>query len=156
MAQVLGVDRDTGERISHGKWPVKTQEPGFTLPAGLKVREGVYLTNGKTKVWAAAGNAPTAAVNEFGKGKGVYLSSYTHSVANTRALLELILAAAGESAEQPYVTDNAYTECAFYPASSTLILINNSDSEQTITVRTENGGQVKETLAAFDTKILKV
>ncbi len=156
LAQVLGVDRDTGERISHGKWPVEAVQPGFTLPAGLKVREGVYLTNGKAKVWAAAGKTPTASVHDFGKGKGVYLSSYTHSVANTRALLELILAAAGQSAEQLYLTDNAYAECAYYPDSNTLILINNSDSEQTITVRTEKSGAVTETLAAFDTKILRV
>lgn len=155
MAQVLGLDKDTGERISHGKWPVTAAGSEWKLPEGLKVREGLYLTDGTADVLAEREGAPLAAAHDFGKGKGIYLSSYTHSVSNARALLELILLAAGEPVNQDYVTDQAYTECAYYPESQTLVLINNSDQEQTTSVCV-NGKGITDTLAPFDTRIIQL
>lgn len=155
MAPVLGLDKDTGERISHGKWPVAAVGSKAALPEGLKAQEGLYLTDGRAVVLAEREGAPLATLHDFGSGKGVYLSSYQHSVANTRALLEIILLAAGEPLEQEFVTDQPYTECAYYPESRTLVLINNSDKEQTTTVRA-GGKAITETLAAYDTRIMEI
>ncbi|WP_438448415.1 1,3-beta-galactosyl-N-acetylhexosamine phosphorylase [Gorillibacterium sp. sgz5001074] len=155
MAPVLGLDKDTGERISHGKWPVAAQGGEVSVPGDLTEQKGLYLTDGKAQVLAEQNGSPLAAVHDFGSGRGVYLSSYTHSVQNARLLMDLILHAAKQPASPDYVTDNAATECAYYPASSTLIIINNSDAEQTASVRTDKG-TVTQTLAAYDTVILKV
>lgn len=54
-------------------------------------------------------------------------------------LLNLILAGCGESIEQNYLTDNIHTECAWYPASGKLVVINNSGEAQSCTIATEKG-----------------
>lgn len=156
MAPVLGLDKDTGDRICHGKWPVAiSPSPVAALPEGLAAQPGLYLTDGTAAVLAEVNGLPVASVHEFGAGRGVYLSSYVHHTGNARALLDLILFAAGVEGVQPYVTDNAHMECAYYPASSTLVLINNSDCVQTTTVKTESES-VTRTLEPFDTLILKL
>ena len=38
-----------------------------------------------------------------------------------------------------YMTDNLYTECAYYPNNKKLVIINNSDAIQTTSVKTEYG-----------------
>jgi beta-D-galactosyl-(1->4)-L-rhamnose phosphorylase len=155
MAPVLGLDKDTGDRISHGKWSVTPQGGEVSIPAGMVEHKGLYLTDGKARVLAEQNGSPVAAVHDFGSGRGVYLSSYTHSVSNARSLMDMILYAAKQPASQCYITDNAATECAYYPESRTLVIINNSDSEQTASIHTESG-VVAQTLAAYDTCILRV
>ncbi len=49
---------------------------------------------------AADGNMPTVTTHKFGKGTGVYMSSFKHGEVNNRTLLNLILTAAGESTDQ--------------------------------------------------------
>ena len=51
--------------------------------------------------------------------------------------------------------DNLYTECAYYPESKILVVINNSDKIQTTTVDTEFGKQTLE-LEPYDTKIMNI
>ena len=63
--------------------------------------------------------------------------------------------AGGEGITGLYVTDNLYTECAYYPASGKLVVINNSDVEQTTTVATEKG-DITVTLAAYDTTFVEL
>ena len=68
-----------------------------------------------------------------------------------RMLLDLILEIAGDK-EKLYITDNRDCECAFYPGSDTIVVINNSDKPQTTKVNTKAG--VKEyTIDAYDTII---
>ncbi|MDF2925178.1 MAG: D-galactosyl-beta-4-L-rhamnose phosphorylase [Paenibacillaceae bacterium] len=155
MAPVLGLDKDTGDRISHGKWPVIPQEGDVSLPVGMVEQTGLYLTDGKAKVMAAQNGSPLATVHHFGSGRGVYLSSYTHTVTNARTLMDLILYAAQQPVSPNYLTDNAAAECAYYPESGTLVMINNSGAEQTVSVRTDKG-VVTQTLAAYDTFVGQV
>ncbi|WP_245238310.1 1,3-beta-galactosyl-N-acetylhexosamine phosphorylase C-terminal domain-containing protein [Paenibacillus etheri] len=42
----------------------------------------------------------------------------------------MIRFAGNEFRETKYITDNLYTECAYYPASKILVVINNSDQLQ--------------------------
>jgi beta-D-galactosyl-(1->4)-L-rhamnose phosphorylase len=154
MAPVLGLDKDTGERISHGKWPVAVSGEA-NVPAGLIAQSGIYLTDGKAQVLAEQNGAVTAATHDFGKGRGVYLSSYVHSVDNARKLMDLILSAANEPAVQHYITNNPAAECAYYPESNTLVIINNSEKEQVVSVPTPSK-TVTETVAAYDTLVLKL
>ena len=65
-------------------------------------------------------------------------------------LYQLIRYAGGEGTEGLYMTDNLYTECAYYPESRRLVIINNSDREQTASVPTQAGIQTV-TMAPYDT-----
>ena len=162
MANVLGVDEDTGAKLCHGKWFFEVQQDEKLMPEGSFVkktgdyRKGVpYLTDGKAKVLAADGTVPTLTVNRFGKGYGIYLASFEKTIENTRMLLNLIRMAGGELENDLYLTDNIYTECAYYPGSGQLVVINNSDQPQMTGVQTKNG-RVEISLEAYATKMLAV
>ncbi len=158
MAHVLGIDKDTGARVCHGKWSFEAEDSEELLPEGATVegKDGLYLTDGKAKVLLAdEDNRPLVTVNQFGKGKGIYLASFQVDLENTRMLYQLIRYAGGEGTSGLYMTDNLYTECAYYPQSGKLVVINNSDAEQTTTIPTEKGDKTV-TIAAYDTTFMEL
>ena len=159
MAPVLGVDKDIIDRVCHGQWSFEVDEKAAAevMPQGSEVPERVkcHLTDGKAVVLAAKGNNPLMTKNSFGKGCGIYMSSFSVNNQNTKMLLNLILQAGREAIDGNYLTDNADMECAYYPESRTLIVINNTDSVQETTINTEFGTE-KIKLEAFDTLIKKI
>ena len=159
MAPVLGVDKDIIDRVCHGQWSFEVDEKAAAevMPQGSEVSERVkcHLTDGKAVVLAAKGNNPLMTKNSFGKGCGIYMSSFSVNNQNTKMLLNLILQAGREAIDGNYLTDNADMECAYYPESRTLIVINNTDSVQETTINTEFGTE-KIKLEAFDTLIKKI
>ncbi|MBQ9119588.1 MAG: 1,3-beta-galactosyl-N-acetylhexosamine phosphorylase [Lachnospiraceae bacterium] len=157
MAHVLGIDEDTGAKVCHGKWQFTAEDAEHILPEGAHVAAKAkrYLTDGKAKVLMADGDQPLVTINEFGKGKGIYLASFDVDLANTRMLYQLIRYAGGEGVTGLYMTDNANTECAYYPASKKLVVINNSGEDQTATVQTEQG-EVTVTLAPYATTFVEL
>lgn len=157
MAHVLGIDEDTGARICHGKWQYDVSPVDGLMPEGSSIRgrSGLYLTDGKARVVAEADGTPAMTINDFGKGKGIYMSHYNISLENTRMLFNTILFAGGEALDGEYITDNPYTECAYYPASNMLVIINNSGKTQTASVKTEAGVKTA-TLEAYDTAIIQM
>lgn len=157
MAHVLGIDEDTGARVCHGKWSFEAEDAEKLIPAGagVKSRERLYLTDGSAKVLLADGDRPVITVNSFGEGKGIYLASFQMSLENTRLLYHLIRYAGGEGLSGLYMTDNLYTECAYYPESGKLVVINNSDREQTATVPTKAGDRTL-TIAPYDTVFVEL
>ncbi len=157
MAHVLGIDEDTGARICHGKWQYDVSPVDGLMPEGSSIRgrSGLYLTDGKARVVAEADGSPAMTINDFGKGKGIYMSHYNISLENTRMLFNTILFAGGEALDGEYITDNPYTECAYYPASNMLVIINNSGKTQTASVKTEAGVKTA-TLEAYDTAIIQM
>ena len=143
----------------HGQWSFEVDEKAAAeiMPQGSSVEERVkcHLTDGKACVLAARNNNPLMTRNSFGKGYGVYLSSFSVNNENTKLLLNLILQAGGEAIDGNYLTDNANMECAYYPESRTLIVINNADSMQETTIKTEYGVEhIK--LDAYDTIIKNI
>ena len=52
-----------------------------------------------------------------------------------------------------YITDNLYTECAYYPNDKKLVIINNSDKIQTTSVNTPEGKKTV-TLEAYDIAVI--
>lgn len=157
MAHVLGIDEDTGARVCHGKWSFEADDTEELLPEGATVepKDHLYLTDGKAKVLMADDDRPLVTVNEFGKGKGIYLASFQVDQENTRMLYQLIRYAGGEGTSGLYMTDNLYTECAYYPESKKLVIINNSDQEQTTTIPTEKGDRTV-TIAPYDTTFMEL
>ncbi len=141
MAHVLGVDLDTGEKVCHGRWayevmPEDTLQPEY---AHIKPKKNVYLTDGNARVLYALEGAPVFTVNPFGRGKGIYLTSFQVDPKATRFLLNLLLYAVHLDIGQPYLTDNPHTECAYYPAQNTLAVTNMSGEEQVSRIKTPSG-----------------
>lgn len=145
MAHILGVDEDLGERVCHGRWKYETEELIGLLPSGAraKKKEGIYLTEASTKVLQEEGGVPVLTVHHAGEGAGIYLGGYEHTLENTRMLQNLILKY-GRKGREPedsngdarpgtppdYVTDNLYTEAAYFPGTDTLVIVNNTDRPQ--------------------------
>ncbi len=157
MAHVLGVDEDTGAKISHGKWSFPTEVIEGLLPEGCFVneKENRYLTEEKAKVLLSHDGMPDLTINDFGRGKGIYLGGFKLCSENTRMLFNLILLAGNEDLKGMYLTDNPYTECAYYPNSKKLIIINNSGYIQEATVHMlEKDVQVQ--LEAYDSAVVNV
>lgn len=143
LRDVLGIDRDTGARVCHGRWQFAVETIPNLLPegSGIKGLDRLYLTDGKALVLAADGETglPTATAHRFGAGCGVYLSSFQVNPANTRMLLNLMLWASGKGLEQPWLTDKAAAECAWYPADRKLVVINNTGETRRVRVSTGDG-----------------
>ncbi len=157
MAHVLGIDEDTGARVSHGRWKFDVTPMEGLLPPNstIQPKNQRFLTDGMARVLAESDGIPTMTAHVFGEGKGIYLAGFELSLENTRMLLNTLLYAGNEPFDGKYLTDNLYTECAYYPSSQTLVVINNSDTVQKTTIDTEFGKQIV-TVGAFDTKILKI
>lgn len=151
MAPVLGVDLDTGARVCHGKWQFETETVSGLLPEGSSVcgKEHLYLTDGAAKVLIEKDGAPVLTTHAFGKGMGIYMSGFAFTIENTKMLLNLLLHASGEDLLGQYLTDNPYTECAYYPEVGKLVVINNSDKVQTTTIQTAAGAKTF-TIEAYD------
>lgn len=157
MSHVLGVDKDTGCRVSHGRWKYSAEDDYDLVPQGayIKPKKEIYLTDGITSVINESEGMVTLTYNSFGNGKGIYLPSFEFSLENTRMLLNILRFAGNELNETKYLTDNLYTECAYYPESKMLVVINNSDEPQITTIDTEFGKQTVE-LEPYDTAILNI
>ncbi len=65
----------------------------------------------------------------------------------------ILYAGQQEDAIKTYICSNPMTECAYYPGSGKLVIINNTGAEQTTTVQMENGKEVTVTLLPFDIEI---
>ena len=152
MAHILGVDQDTGAKVCHGRYRLDDSKISGLVPEGvtLKAKENRFLTDGKAHVLLADGQDPVLSVNDFGSGKGIYLSEFTVGLETTRLLYQLIRFGGGEKILGEYMTDNLKTECAYYPNSRKLVVINNSDEVQKTQVATEFGVKSFE-IQPFDT-----
>jgi beta-D-galactosyl-(1->4)-L-rhamnose phosphorylase len=158
MANILGVDKNIPAKVCHGKWSFEVSDIKGLIPEGAYIpkRGSVRLTNGKAQVICQSEGDPLFTVNSFGKGKGIYLSTFETTTINNRLLLNILIYAAGLSMEQNYITDNANTECAYFPADKKLIVINNSEVPQTTGVRTENGVITIENIPPYDTVVREI
>ncbi len=155
MSHVLGVDMDLGDRVCHGHFSLEKAEESW-VPAELKVPEKnfIYLTDESTRVLKEENGKPVITTHPFGKGRGIYMAGFEVSDVSKRMLLDLILEIAGDK-EKLYITDNYNCECAFYPGSDTIVVINNSDTVQSTKVNTAKGVKTY-TIEPYDTIIEKI
>ncbi|MBO7708938.1 MAG: 1,3-beta-galactosyl-N-acetylhexosamine phosphorylase [Lachnospiraceae bacterium] len=142
LADLLGVDEDTGARVCHGRWSFVTEDPDGLVPEGcaLPVRDGRFLTDGKARVLLSHDGYPDLTRYEFGSGTGFYLSGYSYSPENTRLLLNIICSCrSGKAEELMYVSENPNVDCAFFPKSGKLVAVNLTLQPQKTRVCTEAG-----------------
>ena len=85
----------------------------------------------------------------------MFICRFKHGEVNNRTLLNLYSYCRRRKHRPKYLTDNVNTECCYYPEGKQLVVINNADTEQTATVKTDAGDKTV-TLSAFDTQIVQL
>ncbi len=161
LSGILGVDLDTPARICHGRWSYEEDrdQAQRLIPAGAQIplHAKVHLTDGQATVISSRDGAPTLTINDFGKGKGIYLSGFETTLENNRMLLTLLLDAAGISAEQSeLVPNNPRVEAAYFPASRTLIVVNEADTPQSALLLCDGKEQSFSDLPPYATRIISL
>lgn len=74
---------------------------------------------------------PQVVVNRYGQGRGVYFSGFRYNPVNTRVLARALYWAAGkETRWGEWQSNNPFLECAWFPDSGKLVVINNSRKAQ--------------------------
>ena len=137
MAQVLGVDRETGCSICKNKYAYRKETEHFVLrdqqgkPDFNKDIDGIFVLDGETRVLAEKDGSPVITVRKFEKGTGLYLSGFKFTPQNTRLLHRALFTAAGcEETFSDWTCSNILTECAYFPGAGKLVVINNTGEEQ--------------------------
>ena len=151
MAQVLGIDLDTGARVCHGKWQYEAEKDAKVPEGMLRAKEHLYLTDGRARVLAEKDGVPQLTVHPFGRGRGIYMSGFQVDAESTRYLFRLLLEAAGQE-DTPWISNDARVEVGWFPADRTLVCMNSADEPVTAAVRTDRG-ELTVTLAARETLI---
>ncbi|MFQ9158302.1 MAG: 1,3-beta-galactosyl-N-acetylhexosamine phosphorylase [Blautia sp.] len=159
MAHVLGVDEDTGARVCHGRWHyiITEEENDLRVSADLvdfPANNKIYLTGEDTEVLKEVNGNPVFTKHLFGKGMGIYMSGFSYNSQSTALLLNLILEA-GQEKDADFISNNCNVECAFYPNSAKLVIINNSGDKQTAKIPC-NGELFKFVLEPYEMIVRKL
>ncbi|HUG12134.1 MAG TPA: 1,3-beta-galactosyl-N-acetylhexosamine phosphorylase [Opitutaceae bacterium] len=150
MARVLGVDRDTGDRVANGKLKYSppasrgaqhfiTANVSGALDLGTGV-DGIFVLGGDTQVLAACEGSPRLATHNFGKGRSVYLGGFKFTHENTRLLHRALFWAASQDARWgAWQSSNVRTEATCFAKAGKLVVINNAGEPQETTVTLGDG-----------------
>lgn len=128
MAHVLGIDKDTGARVCHGRRGYSVSKTSISVDEeALGDERDLYLTADDTIVLSEKNGVPQMTLHGFGKGTGVYMSGFTFGTAAVRMLLETLLYVRGLDVKNYWLSDSAEVETAYFPANRTLVTINNAE-----------------------------
>lgn len=136
LADVLGVDREIGYTLGHTKYDKVYEGQHFILEDKKRnmdfgeSKKSVRQVGRNVKTLAIDQQDTLLAVNEFGKGRSVYMTGLPYSSENTRLLLRSIYWVASQETEMyKWYTSDIRTECAYYEATGYVAIINNANEE---------------------------
>ena len=161
LADVLGVDKEVGHTLQSA--PVKAEvvarhfiTEDQTGPADFGTHATfVYVSDPATQLLAANGLHVMAAAKDFGIGRSVFLGALPYDLTNSRLLHRAIFWAAGkESHLKRWFCDNPMTDCAYYPKSRQVVVVNNSDKKQTTSFYSGKGRAQKVALKPYESRWL--
>lgn len=138
LADLMGVDREVGPTLQSAPAPMRLVDRHFitdddlgTLDLGSS-ESFVFLADRETEVLAANGLHVLLAARSFGRGRSVFFAGLPYSLENSRLLLRAILWAAGqEAALDRWHCVNPRTDCAYYPKTQRLVVVNNTARPET-------------------------
>lgn len=159
MFDVLGVDRELGMSKSAAKLPFEAKETHFLLEDGVvkeelvNKKDRVFITSLATDVVLADDDNVLIAANEYGAGRGLYLTDLKYSDENVRLLLRALYWVAGKEGElKKWYSENLNVEVTAFPEAGKFIVLNNSQSEQETVIYDADGRSVSMTLEPFVSK----
>lgn len=141
LADVMGVDKETGNTLQSATVPLHLEKEHFITTdldgsADFGTHESfVYVSDPATEVLAANGLHVLASAKPYGEGRSVFFGALPFDLTNARLLHRAIFWAAGKEAElKKWFSSNPNTDCAWYPATGKLAVVNNADQAVTTTV----------------------
>ncbi len=144
LASVLGVEKETGFTLNYDKYNWDEHRDHFILADALKE---VDFGEGKKSMFALEGASVLVererevqlAVNEFGAGRGVYISGLPYSFENSRLLYRAILwASHGENELCRWFSSNYNVEVHAFVENGKYCVVNNTYVPQDTVVYTDN------------------
>ena len=162
LSHILGLDRQTAHTFGKPKRKYTTANQKHFIIDGFEGDldfgddiDNIYIVDKDTQVLIDKDNSPRIAAHQFGKGRSIYLSGYKFAPQNTRLLhRSLFWAANRENSFQPWTCSNIYTECAYYPKSKKLVVINSSDQHQATKVFDSNGNSISASIGPYGIEII--
>lgn len=147
LVHIMGVDKEIGATLSNVKLDNEADTASHFILSdhngGLDFGNNtkpVYKSNTKTQILAKNKGSVQIALNNFGKGRAMYLSGFKFKPENTRLLYRsLFWAAAKENEFGPWTSSNIQTDCAYYPNNGKLVVINSSDNKENTKVLDDKG-----------------
>lgn len=157
LSDVLGVDKEIGYTLSYTKYDKENAGKHFIMEGqagpvdcGEKI-EFVRSVQPDTEVIQMQRGDIAVAAHAYGAGRSVYIAGLPYSAHNARLLHRAIFWSAGQEQElYRWHCDNLFTECAAYPETGWVCVINNSlepqktrlyaDAETSVEVELAAGG----------------
>lgn len=144
LASLLGVDKEIGFSLSTRKYN-KEEHPHFItegMTSNIDFGEGmknIYALQG-TQIIVNHNEDIQLAVNNFGKGRSVYISGLPYNPENARLLYRTLFWAAGKENDiYKWFADNVNIEVNAYPESGKFCVVNNSYTPQSTKVYKQDG-----------------
>lgn len=144
LANVFGVEKETGFTLGYDKynWEIHshfiTEDIGETIDFGEGMK-GIYALEGAEVLWGEEKEVQLA-VNDFGKGRAVYISGLPYSFVNNRLFCRAVLwASHSEEKLKTWYSENYNVEVHAYPENGKYCVVNNTYEPQKTTVYTING-----------------
>lgn len=144
LANVLGVDEEIGFSLSTDKYNWEQTEHFITEDCTKEIdfgegKKNIYALD-TAKVIKHTNNDVQLAVNEFAKGRAVYISGLPYSFENARLLYRSIFWAAGKENElNKWFSTNFNVEVHAYPENGKYCVVNNTYEPQKTTVYNGKG-----------------
>ena len=158
LASLLGVEKETGFTLNYDKYNWEGHPDHFIL---ADCKGEVDFGEGKKSVYALPETEiliqrekeVQLAVNEFGRGRSVYISGLPYSLENSRLLLRAVLwASHGEKALTKWFSSNYNVDVHAFPKNKKYCVVNNTYKPQDTTVYTENGDSFELSLSPNEIK----
>ena len=162
LSHILGVDREIGltfnkEKLAYnisGQDHFILNDIEHDIDFGKDI-DNIFVLDKSTIVLFEKDGCPKITVNDFGKGHSVYLAGYKFTPQNTRLLHRCLFWAAGRPNDfRPWTCSNMRTDCAYYPATNTLVVINNSEKGENTSVYVADGNSIDISLEPYGIHII--
>ena len=145
LAQVLGVEKETGFTLGYDKYNWDEHPGHFILadcggePDFGEGQKNMYALEG-TEILVQHEREVQMAVNSFGSGRAVYISGLPYSFSNSRVLHRAILwSSHGEDELLTWFSSNCNVEVHAYPRNGKYCVVNNTYEPQSTTVYRGDG-----------------
>ena len=143
LAYIFGVEKETGFTLGYDKY--NWEEHAHFI---LEDTDTVNFGEGKKNIYALEeatvlvqrGKEIQMAVNEFGRGRSVYISGLPYSFENSRILYRCVLwSCHGEEELNQWFSTNYNVDVHAYPKNNKYCVVNNTDKMQRTTVYCGDG-----------------
>lgn len=143
-AQILGIEKETGITLGYDKYNWEEHRNHFIL---ADCESEVDFGEGKSSIYALEGSQILVqqdkqvqmAINDFYKGRGVYISGLPFSLENARILYRAILwASHSENQLKYWYSSNYNIDVHAYPDNHKYCIVNNTYSAQKSTIYTDS------------------